>query len=75
MREGAALAEFEGAGFWRKSSFSGNDGGACCEVALLPKGVMVRDSKWRRSSVVTFSSDAWRVAVASLFSWNHPGCE
>ncbi|MFD8573325.1 DUF397 domain-containing protein [Streptomyces sp. NPDC059639] len=67
MREGATLAGSHGAGPWRKSSYSGNDGGQCCEVALLSHAVMVRDSKWLCGSVVTFSPDVWRRAVASLF--------
>lgn len=30
---------------WRKSSFSGNNGGACVEVAGLAGAIGVRDSK------------------------------
>ncbi|MWA01967.1 DUF397 domain-containing protein [Actinomadura sp. LD22] len=30
---------------WRKSSLSGNNGGACVEVADLAGGIGVRDSK------------------------------
>ncbi|WP_420031386.1 DUF397 domain-containing protein [Streptomyces sp. cg28] len=66
-REGAALAESHGAGPWRKSSYSGADSGQCCEVTLLAHVVMVRDSKWLCGSVLVFSPDVWRRAVASLF--------
>ena len=30
---------------WRKSSYSGNSGGNCTEVATVPGAVLVRDSK------------------------------
>ena len=30
---------------WRKSSYSGNSGGNCTEVAPSPGAVLVRDSK------------------------------
>ncbi|MGW1365176.1 DUF397 domain-containing protein [Streptomyces chartreusis] len=75
MQEGAALAESHSAGFWRKSSYSGNDDGACCEVALLSNVVLVRDSKHLHSAVVAFSPDAWHVAVASLFTGSNLVCE
>ena len=32
---------------WRKSSYSGDNGGDCIEVARLAKGVGIRDSKNR----------------------------
>ncbi|MFD9235028.1 DUF397 domain-containing protein [[Kitasatospora] papulosa] len=30
---------------WRKSSYSGNEGGECVEVAVAPGAVYIRDSK------------------------------
>ncbi|WP_289009712.1 DUF397 domain-containing protein, partial [uncultured Thermomonospora sp.] len=32
---------------WRKSSYSGDNGGDCIEVARLAEGVGIRDSKNR----------------------------
>ncbi|WP_433536584.1 DUF397 domain-containing protein [Micromonospora sp. CA-249363] len=49
---------------WRKSTRSGNDAGACVEVAdNLPGRVHVRDSKDRDGGVLTFSPAAWRFFV------------
>ncbi|MGC4768133.1 DUF397 domain-containing protein [Micromonospora sp. DT44] len=49
---------------WRKSTRSGNDAGACVEVAdNLPGRVHVRDSKDRDGGVLTFSPAAWRSFV------------
>lgn len=45
---------------WFKSSFSGNNGGECVEVAFLPAGVGVRDSKEQgRGPVLLFAPDEW----------------
>ncbi|MEU0436415.1 DUF397 domain-containing protein [Streptomyces sp. NPDC006290] len=67
VREGTALAEaLEET--WRRSSRSGADSGQCCEVALLADGVLVRDSKQPEGPVLSFRSDAWRTAVALLFT-------
>ncbi|SDY10602.1 protein of unknown function [Saccharopolyspora shandongensis] len=45
---------------WRKSSYSGNDGGNCVEVGAAPSARGVRDSKLGESSpVLAFSCDAW----------------
>jgi Domain of unknown function (DUF397) len=47
---------------WRKSTFSGGNGGACVEVARnLPGIVAVRDSKDREGSTLVFASEEWRV--------------
>ncbi|MEV1107750.1 DUF397 domain-containing protein [Micromonospora sp. NPDC049751] len=49
---------------WRKSTRSGNDAGACVEIAdNLPGRVHVRDSKDRDGGVLTFSPAAWRSFV------------
>jgi hypothetical protein len=46
---------------WRKSSFSGSNGGGCVEVARnLPGVVAVRDSKDREGPALVFASDEWR---------------
>ncbi|MFC5941879.1 DUF397 domain-containing protein [Micromonospora harpali] len=45
---------------WRKSTRSGDNGGACLEVAdNLPGLVAVRDSKDPSGPALTFSPAAW----------------
>jgi hypothetical protein len=45
---------------WRKSSYSGANGGNCVEVAPnLPGAVVVRDSKDRTGPVLKFSPEDW----------------
>jgi hypothetical protein len=49
---------------WRKSSKSGNNGGACVEVAdNLPGVVGVRDSKDPTGPALVFAPGAWRAFV------------
>jgi hypothetical protein len=46
---------------WRKSSYSGGNGGSCVEVAEHDHRVMVRDTKANgRGPVLRFSPAAWR---------------
>jgi uncharacterized protein DUF397 len=46
---------------WRKSSFSGGNGGNCVEVARnLPGVVAVRDSKDREGPALVFTPGEWR---------------
>ncbi|GAA1262968.1 DUF397 domain-containing protein [Sphaerisporangium rubeum] len=52
---------------WRKSSFSGGNGGQCVEVAgNLPSVVAIRDSKFPDGPTLVFSPSEWRSFVASL---------
>ncbi|MFF9216313.1 DUF397 domain-containing protein [Streptomyces viridosporus] len=53
---------------WRKSSYSGSNGGECVEVAdTRPTGtVPVRDSKNPSGPVVTVGADAWQAFVDGL---------
>jgi hypothetical protein len=44
---------------WRKSSFSGANGGNCVEVAAAARTVAVRDSKDPHSPVLAFGPRAW----------------
>jgi Domain of unknown function (DUF397) len=52
---------------WRKSSFSGGNGGACVEVAELRSGGRaVRDSKNPGGARLAFTADEWRAFVAGV---------
>ena len=50
---------------WRKSSYSGDNGGACVEVATAD-AVLVRDTADRCGPVVTFDAGAWRTFISSI---------
>ena len=52
---------------WQKSSYSGNGGGSCVEVASnLPGIVAVRDSKDRGGPELGFAVEAWSAFVAGV---------
>ena len=51
---------------WRKSSYSGANGGQCIEVGTAPDTILVRDSKDAGSGVLTFTPVAWRELVARV---------
>jgi hypothetical protein len=52
---------------WRKSSYSGGNGGGCVEVARnLPGVVAVRDSKDPDGPKLTFTLDEWRAFAAGI---------
>ncbi len=51
---------------WRKSSYSGNSGGNCTEVATAPGAVLVRDSKDPDGARLAFSAEAWRAFAAKV---------
>ncbi|MFI8461166.1 DUF397 domain-containing protein [Kitasatospora sp. NPDC085464] len=54
---------------WRKSSYSGPNGGQCIEVADGISGAMpVRDSKDPSGPALAFSSAAWRSFVTAVRS-------
>jgi hypothetical protein len=44
---------------WRKSSYSGANGGDCVEVASA-EGVAVRDTTDREGVTLEFSAEAWQ---------------
>ena len=50
---------------WRKSSYSGSNGGECVEVATAG-AVLVRDTTDRGGPVLTFTADAWRAFTATI---------
>jgi hypothetical protein len=52
---------------WQKSSYSGNQGGNCVEVAHLPdSAVAVRDSKDRSGLTLVFTAAEWAAFVAGV---------
>jgi hypothetical protein len=52
---------------WRKSSYSGSNGGACVDVAdNLPGIVAVRDSKDPDGPALTFAPSDWRAFTACV---------
>jgi hypothetical protein len=57
---------------WRKSSYSGNGGSDCVEVARnLPGVVAVRDSKNPSGPVLTVESAEWRDFIAGMKASRH----
>jgi hypothetical protein len=52
---------------WRKSSYSGSNGGGCVEVAVLPDNSRaVRDSKNPDGPKLRFSSAEWQAFIAAV---------
>ena len=45
---------------WRKSTYSGQSGGNCIEVADRDNRVMVRDTTDKSGPVLKFSPHAWQ---------------
>jgi hypothetical protein len=52
---------------WRKSSYSGANGGDCVEVAST-NGVLVRDTADRAGACLEFCVEAWTTFLASVRS-------
>ncbi|MFF3497761.1 DUF397 domain-containing protein [Streptomyces sp. NPDC003247] len=52
---------------WRKSSYSGPEGGSCVEVLDgHPAGVPVRDSKAPQGPALVFSTAGWSAFVETV---------
>jgi hypothetical protein len=51
---------------WRKSSYSGANGGQCVETASGNGMVMVRDTTNRNAGTLEFGPEAWEEFTASL---------
>lgn len=51
---------------WRKSSYSGNQGSNCVEVAPLTPSIGIRDSKVGDSPILTAGAEAWTALLAKL---------
>jgi hypothetical protein len=57
---------------WLKSSYSGNGGSDCVEVARnLPGIVAVRDSKDPHGPVLTIESAGWREFITGMRAGRH----
>ncbi|GAA3128396.1 DUF397 domain-containing protein [Streptomyces echinatus] len=50
---------------WRKSSYSGDTGGQCVEVAALDPHIAVRDSK-APAPILLFPATAWSAFMESV---------
>jgi Domain of unknown function (DUF397) len=53
---------------WRKSSYSGGQGGNCVEVADRDSRVLVRDTTDRQGPILRFTADAWKAFAKQLKS-------
>ena len=53
---------------WRKSTYSGGNGGGCVEAADAPGMVLVRDTTNRDGGTITVSAAAWRAFTRELKS-------
>jgi hypothetical protein len=52
---------------WRKSSYSGQSGGNCVEIADRDSRILVRDTKQRgHDPILRFTPDAWRRFAAQV---------
>ncbi|MPY57858.1 DUF397 domain-containing protein [Streptomyces spongiae] len=52
---------------WRKSSYSGPEGGSCVEVLDgYPSGVPVRDSKIPQGPALLFTSTGWSSFITAV---------
>jgi hypothetical protein len=53
---------------WRKSSYSGNGGATCIEVADNNSRVLVRDTQDKTGPMLRFTPNAWRRLVDQVRS-------
>jgi len=51
---------------WRKSTYSGNNGGQCVEVANTAHLIAVRDSKDQEGARLAFGRKAWEAFATGL---------
>lgn len=51
---------------WRKASYSGNNGGACIEVANGARTVTVRDSKDKNGPHLEISRETWHSFISRI---------
>ncbi len=50
---------------WKTSSYSGSSGD-CVQVAQMPDGAAVRDSKDSGGPVLRFSAEAWQAFLSAV---------
>lgn len=55
-----------GGAAWRKSSYSGTNGGDCVEAADMNGRILVRDTTDRRGVVLSISPDEWSRFTGTL---------
>ncbi len=58
---------------WRKSSYSGSNGGACVEVGTAGLAVAVRDSKHPDGPLLPFAAGTWKAYTDQLRQAPEPG--
>jgi hypothetical protein len=51
---------------WRKSTYSGGNGGDCVEVGTTTAGVGVRDTTDRAGVLLALPAGAWRSLLAKV---------
>jgi hypothetical protein len=51
---------------WRKSSYSGANGGNCVEVADDARVVLVRDTTDRDGGTLAFTADSWAEFITAI---------
>ena len=51
---------------WRKSTYSGGNGGQCVETASTGSAVLVRDTTNREGETLSLSANAWKTFVGGL---------
>jgi hypothetical protein len=53
-------------GDWRKSTYSGSNGGNCVETASGNDAILVRDTANREGGMLAFSAEAWQAFLGTL---------
>ena len=56
---------------WRKSSYSGSNGGNCIEIATSTATVAVRDSKDPKGPVLVFGPEDWEQFTSQIKGTAH----
>jgi hypothetical protein len=51
---------------WRKSSYSGNNGGNCVQAGSAPGAVLVRDTKDTHGPALSFSTHTWQAFTGRI---------
>ena len=63
----AHIVELDSEGLvWVKSSYSGQGGGNCLELAVVADRVLVRCSRGRRKATLSFSRESWLMFLAGV---------